>query len=164
MFWEPNTIEAGLIATGVTLLGILITNQAKVSEFRQQWINALREDAATLITHTLILHSASPNETVEESYSQLHQTSARIRLRLNPKEEKTLAVFAAMNTMRDANHSDIGFPEMSQRVDDFTIAVQDVLKSEWKRVKFGEPFYRVISILVILSVVFFLVSFLAHFL
>ena len=62
MVWEPNAVEAGLIATGVTLIGILITNQAKVSEFRQKWIDALRDDAATLITHTLIIHAASAED------------------------------------------------------------------------------------------------------
>jgi hypothetical protein len=159
MFWEPSTIEAALIATGVTLLGILITNQAKVSEFRQQWINALRDDAASLITHTLMLHGSTA-ENDDESYSQLHQTTSRIRLRLNPKEENTLAVIAAMNNMREANHSMAAFPEMNQYVDEFTVAVQKVLKTEWRRVKFGEPLYRVIFLLVILSAMFLLGSFL----
>ncbi len=31
------------------------TNRAKVSDFRQKWIDALREDAATLITHTFFV-------------------------------------------------------------------------------------------------------------
>jgi hypothetical protein len=58
MHWVPSTVEAALIATAVTIIGILITNQAKVSEFRQLWINALRDDAASLISHTLIIHAA----------------------------------------------------------------------------------------------------------
>jgi hypothetical protein len=95
--WEPNAIEAGLIATGITLLGILITNQAKVSEFRQKWIDALREDAAMLITHTLMIHAASKDDNVDESFVQVQQTTARIRLRLNPKEKKTETAVAAMN-------------------------------------------------------------------
>jgi hypothetical protein len=148
--WEPNAIEAGLIATGVTLLGILITNQAKVSEFRQKWIDALREDAATLITHTLVIHSASKNDHIDDSLVQVHQTTARIRLRLNPKEKKSLAVIAAMNSMREANHSNTEFAELNGRIDGFTRALQSVLKGEWRRVKYGEPLYRIVFALVML--------------
>ena len=80
MTWQPTAVEVSVIATIVTLLGILITNQAKVSEFRQQWINALRDDVATLITHSLILHAADGETDADESYLQVHQTSARICL------------------------------------------------------------------------------------
>jgi hypothetical protein len=159
--WEPNAIEAGLIATGITLLGILITNQAKVSEFRQKWIDALRDDAAALITHTFVIHAATKDDDLDESFVQVHQTTARIRLRLNPKERKTEAVVAAMNEMRDANHAEtpVEHGAMNQRVDAFTNAVQDVLKAEWKRVKFGEPLYKWVLRLVILGVVVFAIAF-----
>ena len=156
--WEPDAIEAGLIATGATILGILVTNQAKVSEFRQKWIDALREDAAKLITHTLMIHAASSEDDVDESFVQVHETTARIRLRLNPKEKKTEVVVAAMNSMRDANHSEqpVEFAALNQRIDNFTNAVQDVLKSEWRRVKFGEPLYRAVFILVVVIGIAFL--------
>jgi hypothetical protein len=158
--WEPNAIEAGLIATGVTLLGILITNQAKVSEFRQRWIDALREDAATLITHTFFIRGAEVRAEADlsESYIQINQVSARIRLRLNPKEKKTHAIIAAMNKMQNANHTAAEFNNVKECVNEFTTAVQVVLKKEWRRVKFGEPLYRTVLILVILSVLFFLIN------
>jgi hypothetical protein len=148
MNWIPSAEEAALIATAVTLIGILITNQAKVSEFRQLWINALRDDAATLISHTLIVHAAHAGENNDESYLQIHQTTARIRLRLNPDEPKTKKIISAMNNMRDANHAATEFSVMNQRVDEFTKAVQNVLRSEWRRVKWGEPLYRIIFVLV----------------
>lgn len=74
MNWIPNTEEASSIATAVTLIGILITNQAKVSEFRQLWINALRDDAATLISHTLIVHGAHAGDNIDCSLcrTELH--------------------------------------------------------------------------------------------
>lgn len=148
MAWVPNAEEAALIATGVTLIGILITNQAKVSEFRQLWINALREDAATLISYTLKLHAADAEDDVDDSFLQIHQTTARITLRLNPDEPKTQQIIAAMNNMRDANHAVTEFTVMNEHVAEFTKAMQDVLRTEWRRVKWGEPLYRVIFILV----------------
>jgi hypothetical protein len=148
MNWIPNAEEAALIATAVTLIGILITNQAKVSEFRQLWINALRDDAATLISHTLIVHGAHAGDNVDESYLQIHQTTARITLRLNPDEPKTKRIISAMNNMRDANHAETAFSVMNQHVVEFTRAVQNVLRGEWRRVKWGEPLYRIIFFLV----------------
>jgi hypothetical protein len=145
-----------MIAIAVTLLGILITNQAKVSEFRQLWINALREDAATLISHTFHVHAAHAGQDLDDSYLQLHQTSARIQLRLNPKEKKTRRIILATNSMREANHmpTEPGFSDVANRVNEFSAAVQDVLRSEWKRVKWGEPLYR--TVFVSVAVVTFL--------
>lgn len=148
MNWTPSAEEAALIATAVTLIGILITNQAKVSEFRQLWINALRDDSALLISHTLIVHAAHAEENIDESYLQIHQTTARIRLRLNPDEPRTKKVLSAMNNMRDANHAGAEFSVTNQHVDEFTKAIQNVLRSEWRRVKWGEPLYRTIFSLV----------------
>ena len=151
MTWQPTAVEVSVIATFVTLFGILITNQAKVSEFRQQWINALRDDVATLITHSLILHAADGETDADESYLQVHQTSARIRLRLNPKEKPSQAIIAAMNEVREANHRATDFAEMSECIDVLTVAVQKVLKKEWKRVKYGEPLYRVVFLAAIVA-------------
>jgi len=152
MVWEPSAVEASLIATTVTLIGILITNQAKVSEFRQQWINALRDDAATLVTHSLIIHAADAEDDIDDSYLKVHQTTARIRLLLNPKEDASQEVIVAMNSVRDANHHATEFKEMNECINEFTVAVQKVLKSEWKRVKYGEPLYRSIFIIAVLGV------------
>ena len=124
------------------LIGILVTNQAKVSEFRQLWINALRDDAATFISHTLTIHAAGLEDNVDESFLQVHLTTARIVLRLNPKEKKTKAVIVAMNEMRNANHTATEFSELNERISVFTGAMQNVLRTEWRRVKWGEPLYR----------------------
>lgn len=160
MTWEPNAVDASLIATVAALLGVLITNQGKISEFRQKWIDELREDAATLITHTLMIHAATGEEDLDESYIQVHQTTARIQLRLNPKEKRTLAIIAAMNEMREANHVLALFDEMNQRIDTFTKAMQRALKKEWRRVKWGEPLYRGVFVLAIVAVLLSVLAFL----
>jgi hypothetical protein len=148
--WLPDKDEVSVIALGVTVTGTLISNQSKISDFRQQWINTLREDAATLIAHTFVVYAASAGENLNESYLQLHQTSARIRLRLNPEEKRTLRVIAAMNEMRAANHTapPPDFSVLTGRVEEFAAAMQAVLKSEWRGVKWGEPLYRIVRVLV----------------
>lgn len=55
MFGLPKeiagTIIAAIIAAVISLLGLLISKENKVSEFRQAWIDALREEIAEVITH-----------------------------------------------------------------------------------------------------------------
>jgi hypothetical protein len=146
--WEPNAVDASLLATGVALLSVLITNQSKVSEFRQRWIDALREDAATLITHMRFVHGSKIlNESsmnLSESYIQLNQVMTRIRLRLNPKEKESQAIIAAMNKMSSIGHHPSQIPNVAEFQEQFVVAVQKVLRKEWKRVKYGEPLYRFI--------------------
>jgi len=162
--WEPNTIEAGLIATTVTLLGILITNQSKVSEFRQKWVDALREDAATLVSHIYFVHGVKlrdeANVDLNGSYIQLSQVKARIRLRLNPTEKESRAIIVAMGKLSNVGHHVSQVHNVEQFVKEFETAVQVVLKKEWKRVKYGEPLYRAVTTIAIIGVVIFLTIFL----
>lgn len=100
MFGLPDQavggIVAALIAGGVALLGLIISKEQEVSEFRQQWIDALREDIAAVIAHSHGIHGSSiaqraPQQslwdTVRDDATGIRQASARIRLRLNPNEK-----------------------------------------------------------------------------
>ena len=53
-----GAIGAALIAGVVSLLGLVISKEQKVSEFRQAWIDALRSDVASLISHVNAIHGA----------------------------------------------------------------------------------------------------------
>jgi CHASE3 domain sensor protein len=138
MPWLPDAVEGALIAGGVSLAGLLITNQSKVSEFRQEWINALRDDVASLVTHALQAHAAQEAEVAVK----INEAVARIRLRLNPKEEESKAILAAMLKLRGAVYSATDFDQVKSGVEELISATQVVLKKEWSRVKTGEPFYR----------------------
>jgi hypothetical protein len=52
MFGIPDqavgAVIAAIIAGSIALLGLIISKEQKVSEFRQQWIDALRQDIAPL--------------------------------------------------------------------------------------------------------------------
>jgi len=53
-----GTIIAAVIAAIVSLLGLIISKETKVSEFRQAWIDSLRAEIAAVITHAQALHGA----------------------------------------------------------------------------------------------------------
>ena len=164
MVWEPNAVDASLVATVAALLGVLVTNQGKVSEFRQKWIDALREDASALVTNTYFVAGARLRGNVEasridESVIQINQVSARIRLRLNPKEKQTDAILAAMNKIETVNQGAAALLDLVKYVDEFVAAVQKVLKKEWRRVKWGEPLYRGVFVLAIVAVLLSVLAF-----
>lgn len=83
-----------------------ISKEQKVSEFRQQWIDALREDIAAAIRygHSILRSSRKWEENspewesvYREDFAGVTEATARIRLRLNPKEKESIALIAAIN-------------------------------------------------------------------
>lgn len=168
MFGLPKeiagTIIAAVIAAVISLLGLVISKENKVSEFRQAWIDALRAEIAAVITHAHAVHGAylakfQDNSTlwqnVRADFVGLNDAWARIRLRLNPKEQSSITILQALD-----EHEGL-FPTGS--TPDFTkLGVADrklleatsvVLKEEWRRVKRGELVYRGATILAVLLIV-----------
>lgn len=101
--------NAGLIiafiAALISLLGLLISKESKVSEFRQAWIDALREEIAAVITHAHAIHGAYlakfPDNTeiwrnMREDFVGLNEAWAKIKLRLKPQEAQAKAILEAL--------------------------------------------------------------------
>src|SRR5579864_3724332 len=99
MFGLPKeiagTIIAAFIAAVISLVGLLISKENKVSEFRQAWIDALREEIASVITHAHAIHGAylakfpsNPEiwRNMREDFVKINEAWAKIKLRLNPDE------------------------------------------------------------------------------
>src|SRR5271166_3862254 len=92
---SAGAIVAALIAGLISLLGLIISKEQKVSDFRQAWIDALRDDIAVVITHAHAIHGAYlanfPTQrelwnSISADFVAINEAWARIRLRLNPKE------------------------------------------------------------------------------
>jgi hypothetical protein len=150
-----DAIGAALIAGGVSVTGLLITNQSKVSEFRQEWIDHLREEISTLIMHAFtIFDSNGANvEVLDKSFAEVRKLTTLITLRLNLDEDESKAIIEAMNALRDEIHKKTTFALVDEKAKALTVATVVVLKMEWERVKTGESVYkwtfRVVSALTI---------------
>jgi len=159
-----GTIIAAVIAAIVSLLGLIISKETKVSEFRQAWIDSLRAEIAAVITHAQALHGAhlakfkdQPTlwQNVRDDFVGLNKAWAKVKLRLNPGEAHSIAILKALE-----EHERIFTPD---KVPDFTkldsaekkllSTTQVVLKEEWKRVKWGEPVYKCATVLAALLVI-----------
>lgn len=85
------SMAAAIIAAFVGSLSIIISKEQKVSEFRQTWINALRDDLAEAISATTNLTSILEDDKPDEGsrlreWGRLTAALARVELRLNRTE------------------------------------------------------------------------------
>src|SRR6266851_7928067 len=170
MFGLPKeiagTIVAAVIAAVISLLGLIISKENKVSEFRQAWIDALRAEVSAVTTHAHAIFQAFDAvvgevkglvwEDIREDFVALEDEAAKIRLRLNPTEKPSIALLEVLKELQSLFRNFSGTPDpdkvdsVSQRLLEVT---QPVLKSEWGRVKRGELVYRGATILAGLLVV-----------
>jgi hypothetical protein len=146
------------IAGTFTLLGLVVSKEQKVSEFRQTWIDALREEIAEFVSHALWfqaeVHQLVVSEArdrskfldrVRESYLAVTRSASKIRLRLNPSESNSKAVLQCMRRVEGCIERSLSGDEC-ESIMPHIVSVQEaaaiLLKSQWERVKEGERDYR----------------------
>lgn len=166
-----GAISAATIAGGISFLIAVLSKDQKTSEFRQAWIDGLRNEVAELISLFLVITDTirvmdREGKTLEQIGEHLSQkdehfckwemSDAKIKLRLNPREHHKL--LAALLVLRKFPKSgkllDSGAADAV--VEEVIKESQTVLKCEWKRVKRGEPVFvatKAISLTVIVGAV-----------
>lgn len=148
-----GAIGAALIAAVVSLIGLILGKEQKTSEFRQEWINKLREEIATYVTNVSVIadhlklefkDDTEKLKTLAPYYSQINSAANSIKLRLNPEEERSSIVLNLMAEVESASHVDADFS--SARVlnleEKLISESQILLKEEWVRVKKGERAFK----------------------
>ena len=161
------TVIAALITAVVSFVNLIISKEQKVSEFRQTWIDALREDLAEFSAQArliainsettefdvkskpllpLLYESREPQivDALLENRQRLAQKYYTIKLRLNPKETDHQAlskllddIYGILNTSGPLKR----YLEATSSLEDVSSSAQEILKKEWRRVKRGERMY-----------------------
>src|ERR1035437_480359 len=153
-----GSIIAAVIAGIISLLGLIISKETKVSEFRQAWIDSLRAEVAAVITHAQAVHGAylakfidKPTlwQNVREDCVGLNEAWAKVKLRLNPREPKSTDILSALEEHesvfqpdKDQPDKEPAFENLDAAEKKLLAATKIVLREEWRRVKWGEPMYR----------------------
>lgn len=175
------TVVASLIAGAISFVNLTLTKEQKTSEFRQAWIDALREDLATFFASTRAfaratqetrgykghIESDAPFPMTEEKISDLRyqvaETRYRIQLRLNPKEAEHAELLrlmqVAITKQQDVLLGEGVTANALLAVESAAAYAPQILKSEWERVKKGELPFRLARnwlapLIVILSIAF----------
>lgn len=150
-----GAISAAIIASFFSFLGLLIAKEQKTSEFRQAWIDSLRNEISQLIASANAIHGAMTSQNLEsvasawsvvrDDFVAINEAAARIRLRLNPNEDLSKAVLGKIEEIEGllAPGKLPDYTELNQKEKELVSQASALLKEEWRRVKKGEPTFRV---------------------
>jgi hypothetical protein len=158
------TVTASLIAATIAFVNLTLTKELKTSEFRQAWINSLREDLSTFFAcarafarATEEQHFFDKSESEKNSFKissdkvsdmryQVAEVYSRITLKLNYKEPEHEELLRLMNVViNKQNESLKSKSDSTETVKAIEIATKysrPLIKTEWDRVKNGEPAYK----------------------
>lgn len=152
-----GAISAALIAGGISFISTVLAKDQKTSEFRQAWIDALRDDIAEEIslfitltsTITAMLEDGKTKDEAtayflekEDNFRKIEMVHARIMLRINPQEHtQLLNLLRAVEEFPKNRDSLLDHNKGQDLIERLTKESQTVLKNEWKRVKSGEAIF-----------------------
>lgn len=148
MSTELITFIIAILAGIVSIVGLVITKENKISEFRQSWINDLRSALVKLNKNMFILQEAhlngeTPDKLVYHN-ANVKESISEVYLRINklkPNQEE-IDLINTIEKIKSALHN---IPKAGLFVcyeDELTKNSALVLKKEWRRVKTGEKVYR----------------------
>lgn len=152
---------AALVAGFFAFMNLVALKENKVSEFRQDWINSLRDSISCYVSSltylsTLYMHHGEKNvdkkdkfdmtRDIEEIYLKVNESYNDIVFRINEKSKKGKRVnnefLTALRKTREY-YNKSQFTEARIACHDLRDKAKPLLKFEWKRVKNGELNYRI---------------------
>lgn len=157
------TFAAALVGGGIARSNLIATKETKVSEFRQAWINSLRDELATLFSNnrTLVRAVQEDRSPDAENPSKFHfsqdkittvrhgaaETYYKIKLRLNREQDDHKELLRLLFEMMAATQRYVEDPAADvqlplSHVEKASDQSEKVLKNEWRTVKGGEDAYR----------------------
>ncbi|HWG22208.1 MAG TPA: hypothetical protein VG225_16915 [Terracidiphilus sp.] len=158
-----DAITAAILAAFASLLGLLISKESKISEFRQRWIDELRKDISWVLGEATVIHAGLVGVGPPKSSGEINQRLARIRLRLNLKEKDHRELLKSLADLKDL----IIQQQPVQIIDLMAVEVAEiaakVLKREWNVVKKGELVFRATFFLLIAAITGFLYAATVHY-
>lgn len=166
--WGP--IIAAIIAGFIAFIGMIITKESKVSEFRQAWINEFREEISLLIeaykewayttvlykNHSLISHmpladtelakslrekSKWYDQVLLESKGEIERYKGRIKLRLNSDLNRRSNEENELDDLLEKIIKTTDLESVDTLSSKIYLKSSLILSTEWKVVKKGEESY-----------------------
>lgn len=152
-------VLAAAIAGAIAFLASVFTKENKVSEFRQAWIDALRDDISDFVGTFYWVSDIAPRKPddlteMKEEFVKLERMQARIELRLNDKKEHKELLRKLHGIVRLETFNIQDSRTRDKALHAFVAESRKILKKEWKRVKRGEITYQItkwVSLAIVLS-------------
>lgn len=142
-----------LITGTLALLGLIITKEAKVSELRQAWIDALRTEVADFLAsahQAMKILEKLPEGVAQPDTKEFRDTLRDankalfvIRLRLNPAEDKSKRLMSLLDEVEEySGDVDLENDRSTEFEKKILEVSRQIMKEEWDRVRRGEVGYR----------------------
>ena len=174
------TIVAALIAAALSFVTLTLSKEQKISEFRQAWIDALREDLASFFAAARAVARTTElaqqfgvayndkallpitQEKISELRYQGAETFYRIKLRLNPDETEHKELLRLLGrAIEEQNKMMVERTSNAETLTAIDLAsdyARPVLKTEWRLVKLGERPFRTarnwLAAVIVVSLIF----------
>lgn len=162
-----GAVSAAVIAGFFSLVNLISTKENKVSEFRQAWIDGIRDDISVLTSAMFELveiqkkkEHLEPKEYLEATskpFKDARERTTSIQLRLNPKHvkdkpESEEAIFwnSVQETRKKLKEGD--YSNILDNCDRIRSTAAPLLKKEWEKVKLGEAGYRVVRTAALITI------------
>ncbi|HDS6401625.1 TPA: hypothetical protein QHX37_002600 [Morganella morganii subsp. morganii] len=142
------TLAVAIIAGAISIVGLVITKENKISEFRQKWIDDLRSTLIKLNNDLFILQQMHVDDESKDNIASqkavVNKSITEVYLRVNklsPNEHEIKLIETIENIksiFNDAPKADVYFAFEALLIE----SSSSVLKHEWIRVKKGELTYQ----------------------
>ena len=108
---ETGAILTAIIGANAATIGVVVAKDTKVSEFRQQWIDALREDIAKLCSTSVALYNGNVRSSLADRVPELPRIDSnalvelaknlgyQIRLRLDKRKRRWQQLISALDSL-----------------------------------------------------------------
>ncbi|MEZ8657026.1 hypothetical protein AB6D60_24055 [Vibrio splendidus] len=167
---KTATVVAAFIAFIYSFVNMLVSKDQKTTEFRQAWIDSLREEIANLVSFYGYLATQSEryksDDSLEnpkikfldeqgETVKKLAICMHKIQLRLNVKDNRDKQLLDLLRQVEEHIQFDnISSTQASNDNDKIIAYSQELLKTEWTRVKRGEKLFFIAKWVFLLSLLY----------
>lgn len=139
------TLCAAAIGAAITVVSLMVSKENKTSEFRQLWIDALRQDiSAFLAVATMLCRGELDKAQKDEHLLRLSELDCRVRLHFKRNDPDIKHFISALNGVSATSTPQADRMEFLRHQEALREAAQTILKNEWERVKRGELKYRIV--------------------
>ena len=149
-----GAVVVAIIAGSISLAVTILSKDQKTSEFRQLWIDSLRNDVSKLagVMYMILSFSSFVKKkgadhayefavSSKEDFVEVNNLITRIRLRLNVKEHTHLLKLLQEIDDTVEYSKEKGELQIKGVIDE----TQKILKTEWERVKRGERSFQILK-------------------
>ncbi|ESU28726.1 hypothetical protein FLJC2902T_13190 [Flavobacterium limnosediminis JC2902] len=109
-----------------------------VTQFRQQWINSLRDTISVFISRAEYTSIQENQEKIKEAFREIVEAEFKIELLLNPSEEDHNKLVEKMREIRDLIYFVPDNDTLDIHIEELLAITKKVLKREWNVVKSGK--------------------------